>query len=50
MKFRNFLGKIRLIGIIDFGAKRYKGNGKELLDGLNYEDFILNEMKKEPRT
>ena len=42
--------QIKKLDIIDFGSKRYKGSGKKLLDTQTYEDFVLTEMKREPRT
>ena len=41
--------QIKKLDIIDYG-KRFRKRGVELLDDDNYEDFVLNEMKREPRT
>ena len=41
--------QIKKLEIIDY-EKRFKKRGVELLDDYNYEDFVLNEMKREPRT
>ena len=42
--------QINKLDVIDFGAKRYKGYGKEKLETNTIEYIIQNEMKKETRS